>query len=192
MIAEQHPTIAAKLTGFGIHVTDAAAVVHETPVVLAVPQIECVPQFMGGLFDDTHQIRGTPGNDGDPTGQAAGGDDTARSPQLRFAVNVGKNRDKKIVVGQGNDFMRIQWGVGGQFFKNRRGVELPASGVPGKIDIVDQRLDVTRQTKNARHHLFDGMEDIGVEIADGRQENRLFGNGFQETAFKMGSAVGSA
>jgi hypothetical protein len=100
---------------------------------------------------------------------------------------MGKDRDKKIVVGQPNNLEHIQRCGFRQFRDDRGGVKLTAFCVPGKTDIVKHRSNAARQAEGPRDH-FSTTDRISASKAP-MGASRMVA---VEVGIKMGSSVDSA
>ncbi|VTR66579.1 hypothetical protein DESC_480289 [Desulfosarcina cetonica] len=162
-VPEHDVAIAAKPALLVVDVTDTAAVVHQALVVLAVPQVKGMPQLVGALLDDTRQIPPSLAGGRNPVIQPTGGNDATDSAQLGLAVDMGENRDKQVARCQGKHPEGVRRRLFGQFLEDCGGVELSAPGIPGKIDIIEKRLDPAGQAQPTNHHFLDRAQNVRIE-----------------------------
>ena len=100
---------------FAINVDDVTAVMHDTNLLRAVPQLEGVAQFVEGFFDGTRvdACGGIRGRSAFP--KSLKRDDTGATAELRFAKDMGQNGDKQVHLGKRQNPQRTCWEDLGQF-----------------------------------------------------------------------------
>ena len=101
---------------FAIDVDDVAAVMHDTNLLGAVPQVEGVAQFVKGFFDGTgvEACGGVRGRGA--FSKSLKRDDTGATAKLRFAKDMRQNGDKQVHLGERQYPQRVCWEDPGQFF----------------------------------------------------------------------------
>jgi len=107
LIVQHDLAIPAKSIRLAIYITNAAAVVHQTLIILAVLQIEGVTEFMGGFLDDSREVEIALIAPRNAARQTVRRNDTADPSQLRLAIHMGQDGYKKVFSGQGDDLENI-------------------------------------------------------------------------------------
>jgi hypothetical protein len=142
-------------------------------------ELKGVSQFVKGFLDDPLVVDHGPAKGAKAFFESICRNDACLSPQLRFPIHIGQDRNKKVHPGDTENLQSVGWSFAGKHLKYRSREVLSSLIIQGKFQVLQKWNDCGSTSEYPADFLFELFQEFLVKISNGRDDDAIFWQGAQ-------------